>query len=198
MVIDSKTKIIKKEDFAIYVAVSTIQGAVMSMEKKTVIKSDFLNKYIKANVAYIDKKRKLAKLENFKVIEEDNSFKDRDRVNFAKKNMAILSFIGTKISAEIIDISPKSISFYLNKIKMLDKIMNKPIEISFKIPTNRTRDKEMIINETVTVSFIDCLNQELCKIVCDFDEASKNKNIIKEYVIARQTEILNELKKINY
>ncbi len=198
MVIDSPTKILKKERNAIYVIVKQIQGAVMSLEKETVLRSDAFAKDIKARVAFVDRKRKIAKLENFKVIDDDTLYKDNCRVDFAKKNMAILSLVGTKLSAEIIDISARSISVKLNKIKMIDRMINKDVEITFSIPTKRTREGEIKITEHAKVSSIDCKEKEYCRMVCEFDPGSKNKNIILEYVHNRQAEIVEELKKLNY
>ena len=167
----------------------------MSIQKETVLRSDAFEKDIKAHVAFVDRKRKIAKLENFKVIEDETLYKDNCRVDFAKKNIAIVSLIGTKVSAEILDISAKSISLKMKKIKVLDGIINKKIEISFTIPTKRVHEGEMKITEIATVSFVDCRDKEFCKMVCDFDPASKNKNIIIEYVHNRQVEIVEELKK---
>ena len=198
MVIDSATKIIKKEQNAIYVTLSHIQGAVMNLEKRTIIKSSIIDKDIRAKVAFIDTKRKIAKLENFKVVENDSLYKDKDRVNFAKKNIAILSLTGTRVFAEILDISSKAISLKLNKMKMLEKYMNKTVEITFSIPTTRTREREIKITEEVNISYIDCTAEDTCKIIAIFDETSKNRNIIKEYVKTRQSEILKELQKLNY
>ena len=198
MVIDSPTKILKKERNAIYVIVKQIQGAVMSLEKETILRSDAFAKDIKARVAFVDRKRKIAKLENFKVIDDDTLYKDNCRVDFAKKNMAILSLVGTKLSAEIIDISARSISVKLNKIKMIDSMINKEVEITFSIPTKRTREGEIKITETAKVLRIDCKEKEYCRMVCEFNPDSKNKNVILEYVHTRQSEIVEELKKLNY
>ena len=198
MVIDSPTKILKKERNAIYVIVKQIQGAVISLEKETILRSDAFAKDIKARVAFVDRKRKIAKLENFKVVDDNTLYKDNCRVDFAKKNMAILSLVGTKLSAEIIDISARSISVKLNKIKMIDRMINKDVEITFSIPTKRTREGEIKITEHAKVSSIDCKEKEYCRMVCEFDPGSKNKNIILEYVHNRQAEIVEELKKLNY
>ncbi len=198
MIIDSPTKILKKDRNAIYVVVKQIQGAIMSIQKETILRSDAFDKDIKARVAFVDKKRKIAKLENFKVIDDDTLYKDNCRVDFAKKNMAIVSLIGTKVSAEILDISAKSISLKMKKIKILDKIINKKVEITFTIPTKRTHEGEIKITEMATVSYVDCRDEDSCRMVCDFDPASKNKNIIIEYVHNRQVEIVEELKKMNY
>ena len=198
MLISSPTRILKKERNAIYVIVKQIQGAVMSLEKETIIRSDVFSKDIKARVAYVDRKRKIAKLENFKVLDDNSCYKDSGRVDFAKKNMAILSLVGTKLSAEIIDISVKSIRVKINKIKMIDKMIDKDVEITFSIPTKRTRDGEIKITETAKVSSITCKDDKHCQMVCLFNPESKNKNIILEYVHNRQAEIIEELKKLNY
>jgi hypothetical protein len=198
MIIDSPTKIIKKDANAVYVLVKQIQGAVMSITKETIIHSDALNKDIKASVAYIDRLKKIAKLENFKVLNETYRSKENIRVDFAKKNNAILSLPGMKISAEILDISVKSISLKVKKIKMIEKLVNQSIEISFPIPTKRTREGEIKITDSVRVSFVDCREDASCKMVCDFNPSSKYKNIIMEYVHKRQIEIIEELKKMKY
>ncbi len=198
MVVDSPTKILKKDHNAIYVTVKQVQGAVMSLEREVILQSSSFDKDIKAKVAYVDKKRHIAKLENFKIVEDNSFYRDNCRVNFAKKRMAILAFKGTKVSAEILDISATSISLQLGKIKALDKLMNEKIGITFSIPTNRTREGEIKINDTVTVNYIDCTQKDACRIVCNFDETSKYKNIIIEYVHNRQVEIVEELKRMEY
>lgn len=198
MVIDSPTKILKKDRNAIYVIVKQIQGAVMSLTKETILRSDAFAKDIKAHVAFVDRKRKIAKLENFKVIEQTPSTKESCKVDFAKKNKAILSLIGTKISAEIIDISSNSISIKLNKMRSMEKMLNKDVEITFTIPTKRTREGEVTITEEAKISYIECQESKECKIVCEFKPNSKNKNLIIEYVHNRQVEIIEELKKLNY
>jgi GGDEF domain-containing protein len=197
MIIDSPTKIIKKDTNAVYVIVKQIQGAVMSITKETIIHSETLHKDIKASVAFIDRLKKVAKLENFKVLSEELP-KENIRVDFAKKNNAILSLTGMKISAEILDISVKSLSLQVKKIKMIEKLINTSIEITFTIPTKRTREGEIKIIDTINVSYVDCKDATTCKIVCEFRPSSKYKNIIMEYVHKRQIEIIEELKKMKY
>ncbi len=198
MLIDSPTKILKKDRNAIYVVFNQIQGAVMSIEKKTILRSDAFEKDILASVAFVDRKRKIAKLDTFKVIENSVLYRDHFRVDFAKKSMAVVSLVGTKVSAQILDISDKSISLQLNKAKMLEKLINKNVEITFTIPTHRTRDGEVKIVEQAKVSYVECANKDACRVVCEFDPNSKNRNIIAEYVHTRQAEIIEELKKMAY
>ena len=199
MVIDSPTKILKKENDAVYVVVSQMQGAAMSVAKETVIRSDIIKKDIKAQVVYVDRKRKIAKLENFKVVDPDPMYKDGGRVDFAKKNVAIVSLKGMKLSATIVDISVNSITLSINKIRSLESYVSKEVEITFSLPTKRLKEGEVSIVEKATVSYIDCKGEGgMCRILCEFLPGSKNKKIINEYIHLRKIEILTELKKLNY
>ena len=198
MIIDSPTKIIKREHNAIYVIVKQIQGAVLSLQKETYIHSDAFEKEIKAKVVFVDRKRKLAKLTNFKVVDYDMSrLQENSRVDFAKKTKAVLSLTGTKVSAEILDISANSIRLKLGKIKMIDRLLEKKIEINFVLPTKRTREKEIQIHDTVRVISIQ-KQEDATLIVCEFDPGSQYRRFILEYVHTRQIEIVEELKKLVY
>jgi len=168
------------------------------MKKKTLLVSDAFDKNIQCNVAFIDRKRNIAKLESFKVVDKDEqASKSNLQVDFAKKTMARLSFPGMKVSAQILYISSRSITLEVNYMKTLPQMLNKYVEISFNIPSKRTREKEITINDTVKVAFLHC-NEEtkLCTINCEFEAKSKYKNIIIEYIHARQMEIVEELKKM--
>ncbi len=199
MVLDSPTKILKRENDSIYVVVTQIQGAAMSLLKKTVIRSDVIKKDIQAQVTYIDSKRKLAKLENFKVIEPDPVYKQGERVDFAKKNVAIMSLTGSKLSATIIDISATSIALSVSKVRSIENFVSKEVELTFSLPTKRVKDGEITIVENCTIAYIDCKEgSNQCRIVCEFASRYKNKNIIMEYIHLRQMEILEELKNLNY
>lgn len=198
LVISSPTKILRKEQRSIYVIAKQIQGAAMAAEKKTVLVSDAFDKNIQCNVAFIDRKRNIAKLESFKVVEKDEkAFKENLRVDFAKKTMARLSFPGMKISAQILQISSKNISLHVNYMKALPQVVNKTVHITFNIPSKRTREKEITIDDSVKVSFVSC-NEKIktCIINCEFEEKSKYKNILIEYIHTRQMEIVEELKKM--
>ena len=197
VVIESATKILKHDDNSIYVLVDELQGTVMSMEKKSIIRSELFARDIQAHVAYVDKKKHLAKLENLKVLATRLHI-DKERVMFAKQNKALLSLVGTKLFAEILDISKDTINLKINKTKLVERLIDKEVTLSFVIPTKRNREQETTLVETVKVSQINCKESEdYCKITCTFNLQSKNKNIIAEYINSRRYEILQELKYIN-
>ncbi len=200
LIISSPTKILKKEQENIYVIAKQIQGAAMISEKKTLLISDIFNKDIECDVAFVDQKRNIAKLEHFKVVQKnEKSLTKALQVDFAKKTLARLSFVGMKLSADILYISIKNITLHVNYMKTLPQTLNKEAHITFTIPSKRTREKEITIDEIVKVSFVHC-NEETkrCTLTCEFQPQSKYKNILIEYIHTRQMEIIEELKKMIY
>jgi len=202
LLIDSPTKIIRKDQSCIFVTIKQIQGAAMSIEKETILKSFMFEKDIKARVSFIDSKKKIAKLEDFRLVEIDEdeaiAIQDNCRVDFAKKTSAVLILPGTKITADIIDISVKSISLKVSKVRILERLIDSEINIEFSLPVKSKREGYVKINEKVVVAYLNCQKDNICKMICEFPVTTKNKTYLIEYVHNRQVEILDELKLIKY
>ncbi len=194
MNISSSSEILKKTGDSVYIIFKPVQGAVMSMMKSVVLKSSIFSKDIRANVKYINLREQIAILENFKVLDYDINSRQHGRVSFAKKTMAAISLIGTKVSAEIIDISVYSISFKVKKTKFLENILNKDIGVTFYIPSETSQTGLIKIEESATVIHQSCDVDSNYKLVCIFEENRVNEDILVEYVYKRQMNIISEMK----
>jgi len=196
MNIKSPSEILKKDYDSIYIIFKPIQGAVMSMTNTVILRSPIFSKDIKATVKYINLREKIAILENFKVLDYDINTRQHGRVSFAKKTIAAISLVGTKVSAEIIDISVYSVSFKVKETRILENILNKDIGVTFYIPSSRSSSGSVKIQESATVIHQSCDIDGYYKIVCVFEENRKNEDILIQYVYNRQMNIISEMKNL--
>jgi hypothetical protein len=111
--------------------------------------------------------------------------------------MAGISLTGTRLSAEIIDISVYSISFKIKAATVLKNILNKNIGIIFYIPNHKGSDASIKIEEKAVVIHQSKDKDNYYKIICIFDENRKNEDILIEYVYNRQLDIIKEMKELS-
>ena len=188
--------IIKKEQNAVYIRVEKVLATAMNIAKIVHLRSCSYPQEVSAKVAFVDRKHLLSRLEHFEIVRNKPLEFEPGRVMFAKKSMAILALVGTKISAEIISISTHTIHLKVNKIKIFNELLHKKITISFTLPI-----KEQKIEEEVEIIYMQDMPKEqkpTLLVICAFDERSKNQPLLQQFVKTREEEIIEELKTIHF
>ncbi len=194
--INTSSKIIKMKENLIYVRVEQLQGTLMKHEKETVLQSSSFYKDIRANVKYIDLKKKIAILEKFQFLSSNANARKYSRVSCSTRTPVVLSHPSGTVNGEILDISVNSIAIKAKYREMMEKIKQKDITMTFVLPTNNNIDGFVKLNLKAKVVFILCEDYK-CKIVCDLYKDESNEAVFMEYVYNRQKEIITEVKKMS-
>lgn len=192
--INTSSIIVKKTNQEIYVTFEQLQGIVMQFESSTVIQSSSFSKDILADVIYIDLKRKIAQLKNFRFINGSANAREYSRVTCSVRAPILLSYNKETLNGEILDISMNSIAIKTRIYNKIDEIKDKIVRLNFTLPIQGSEDgySRLILNAKVIASFC---NEDYCKVVVNLEENQVSEPILMEYVYTRQKEIINELKK---
>ncbi|MDA3908245.1 MAG: PilZ domain-containing protein, partial [Sulfurimonas sp.] len=192
--INTSSKIMKKTDQEVYVTYEQLQGTVMNFEKETVIQSSSFIKDIVADVKYIDSKKKLALLKNFRFVQGNANSRKYSRVTCSQRTpISIVHQKGT-LSGEILDISMNSIAIKTRLHPYIETLNTAQVSLKFTLPISSSEEGYMKLTLTSEVIFTMC-DEEFCKVVVNLDQDQVHEAILMEYVYDRQKEIIVELKK---
>ena len=193
--ITTTSKILKKTDELMYVRVEEIQSYIMDMDKTTILQSSVLTKSIKANVKYICTKEKYAILYKFRMLDYNPNERLHGRVKSAKLIPVVISLIGSRVKAELIDISAKSIALKVKKSKAMKNILNQEIDLIFYIENIRDRGASIKIEESAIVVYESEPSEDgYVKLVCIFHEDMESEAVIIDYIFNRQKTIIQNIK----
>lgn len=192
--INTASTIMKKTDQEIYVTYEQLQGTVMHFEKETVIQSSSFAKDIAADVKYIDTKKRLALLKNFRFVQGSANARKYSRVTCSQRTpISIVHNKGT-LNGEILDISMNSIAVKTRLYPYMEALKEDEVTLNFTLPVSSSEEGYMKLALTAEVIFTMC-DKEFCKVVVNLNEDQVHEAILMEYVYNRQKEIIVELKK---
>ncbi len=192
--INTSSSIIKKTDQEIYVTYEQLQGSVMHFEKETIIQSSNFTKDIIADVPYIDLKKKIALLKNFRFVYGSANGRKYSRVTCSQRTpISIVHQKGT-LNGEVLDISMNSIAIKTRLYPNIESLKETQITLKFTLPVSSSEEGYLKLTLTAEVIFTIC-DEEFCKLVVNLDEDQVHEAILMEYVYNRQKEIIVELKK---
>lgn len=192
--INTSSSIMKKTNHEIYVTYEQLQGTVMHFEKETIIQAPSFTKDVIADVKYIDSKKKLALLKNFRFVHGSANARKYSRVTCSQRTpISIVHNKGT-LSGEVLDISMNSIAIKTRLYPNINSLQTTQVSLKFTLPVTSTEEGYMKLTLTSEVMFTKC-DEEFCKVVVNLDEDQVHEAILMEYVYDRQKEIIVELKK---
>jgi len=192
--INTSSSIMKKTDQEVYVTYEQLQGTVMHFEKETVIQSSSFTKDIVADVKYIDSKKKLALLKNFRFVQGSANGRKYSRVTCSQRTpISIVHNKGT-LNGEVLDISMNSIAIKTRLYPNIESLNMTEVSLKFTLPVTSSEEGYMKLTLTAEVMFTAC-DEEFCKVVVNLYEDQVHEAILMEYVYDRQKEIIVELKK---
>jgi len=198
LVISTPSKILKRTKEGIYISFEQLQGVVMGIEKETILQSSIFLQDILASIKVINHKKKIAVLEKFKFLSTNANARKFARVTTSRVIPISLNIGSSIINGQIIDLSIKSIAIKSRYSKKVESFKGEDVSIVFNIPNYRFDDGYTQLNISAKVMVVLPLDNEgNCKIVCDFNKASSDESIIKEYVYDRQKELIIEIKKMS-
>lgn len=192
--INTSSAILRKSSEIIDVTFQQLQGTVMNFEKSTVIQSSSFSKDIIADVVYIDMKKKLARLNNFRFSQGSANSRKYSRVTCSQRTpITILHDKGT-LNGSILDISMNSIAIKTRVYDNVESLELSVVTLNFTLPINNAPDGFIKLSLEAEVKFIMCDN-DYCKVIVNLYENQASESILMEYVYTRQKEIIVELKK---
>jgi hypothetical protein len=192
--INTSSTIVKKTDQEVYVTYEQLQGTVMNFEKETVIQSSSFTKDVVADVKYIDSKKKLALLKNFRFVHGSANARKYSRVTCSQRTpISIVHNKGT-LNGEVLDISMNSIAIKTRLYQNIESLKTTEVSLKFTLPITSSEEGYMKLTLTSEVMFTAC-DEEFCKVVVNLYEDQVYEAILMEYVYDRQKEIIVELKK---
>lgn len=194
--IHTKSQIIKVTEDSIYIKFEALHGVLLSMEKQTIMQSSKFLKDIQADVKFIDTKKKIAMLENFKFLDTTAHGRKFFRVTPSGRMPLAVFLEGSSLNGNIIDLSIKSVAFRVKYSKMISIMRDMDVKVVFNIPTKRVDIGYTKLTLEAKVVFSIQEDDDLCKIVCDFTEESIAESFLMEYIYDRQKELIIELKKM--
>jgi hypothetical protein len=192
--INTPSEIVKKTDQEVYVTYEPLQGTVMHFEKETIMQSSNFTKDIVADVQYIDQKKKLALLKNFRFVQGSANARKYSRVTCSQRTPISIAYAKGNISGIILDISMNSIAVKTRFYKQVESLNLAKVTLNFTLPISSNEDGFMKLSLTSEVMVSVC-DDKYCKIVMNLDEDQAHESILMEYVYSRQKEIITELKK---
>ncbi len=192
--ISTSSVIVKKTDQEIYVTYDHLQGVVMQFEGSAVIQSSSFTKDILADVNYINLKKKIVQLKNFRFINGSANAREYSRVTCSVRTPISLSYNKETLNGEILDISMNSIALKTRIYNKINEVKNKTVGLNFTLPDKSSEDgySRLTLSAKVIVAVCD---GEHCKVVVNLEECQTSEPILMEYVYNRQKEIITELKK---
>jgi len=192
--INTSSMITKKTDQEIYVTYEQLQGTVMHFEKETVLQSSEFSKDIVADVKYIDFKKKIALLKNFRFVFGNANSRKYSRVTCSQRTPISILHSRSTLSGEILDISMNSIAIKTRVYQGIENLKLNPVTLNFTLPVKSSEDGYMKLTLDADVMFTMC-DEKYCKVVVNIEENQDHEAILMEYVYDRQKEIIVELKK---
>jgi hypothetical protein len=192
--INTNSLIIKKTEDEIYLTFEQLQGTAMYFEKETVMQSSNFSKDIIADVSYVDVKKKIVHLKNFRFVKGSANARKYSRVIPSQRTPISLSHNRTTLNGKVIDISMNSIAVKTRLYPQMESLKHSKTTLNFTLPVSSSEDGYLKLKLTGEVIFTLCDN-EFCKIVVNLDEDQANESVLMEYVYNRQKEIIVELKK---
>ncbi len=192
--INTSSLIIKKADKEIYVRYEHLQGTVMHLEKETVLQSSSFQKDIIADVKYVDTKKSIAQLKNFRFVKGSANSRKYSRVTCALRTPISITHDKGTLNGEILDISLNSIAIKTRFTNNINALKLSKIILNFTLPIKDTEFGYMQLSLEAKVVFTLC-DEEYCKVVVNLYEDQSSEAVLMEYVYARQKEIIVELKK---
>jgi hypothetical protein len=166
----------------------------MNFEKETVIQSSSFTKDVVADVKYIDSKKKLALLKNFRFVHGSANARKYSRVTCSQRTpISIVHNKGT-LNGEVLDISMNSIAIKTRLYQNIESLKTTEVSLKFTLPITSSEEGYMKLTLTSEVMFTAC-DEEFCKVVVNLYEDQVYEAILMEYVYDRQKEIIVELKK---
>ncbi|WP_373034934.1 PilZ domain-containing protein [Sulfurimonas sp.] len=192
--INTSSTIMKKTDQEIYVTYEQLQGTVMQFEKETVMQSSNFTKDIVADVTYIDSKKKLAILKNFRFVHGSANARKYSRVTCSQRTPISIIHNKNTLNGEILDISMNSVAIKTRLSPNIESLKLTDVSLNFTLPVSSSENGYMKLTLTATVIFAVC-DESFCKVVVNLKEDQANESILMEYVYNRQKKIIVELKK---
>nr|WP_321267962.1 PilZ domain-containing protein [uncultured Sulfurimonas sp.] len=192
--INTPSLIMKKTDQEIYVSYEQLQGTVMHFEKETVIQSSNLTKDIAADVKYIDHKKRVALLKNFRFVQGSANARKYSRVTSSQRTPISIVHSRSTISGEVLDLSMNSIAIKTRLYPDIETLKLSEVTLKFTLPINSSEEGYIKLSLSADIIFTNC-NKEHCKIVANLHEDQTHEAVLMEYVYDRQKEIIAELKK---
>ena len=194
--VSTKAKILKLDNDFIKVKFEYLQGIVMTEVDTTILKSSSFTKDIEADIKYVSLDKKIVILENFNFIDGDIDQREYHRVTPATKTpIRIYQKLLGSISGEIIELSVDAISIKTTYTKILSKMNNEDMQLSFILPYDDNLEGfvKVQIRATIFVMVYNYKTEKNCKIVCKITPDTIIQPILMEYIHKRQKEIIWEL-----
>lgn len=166
----------------------------MHFEKETVLQSSEFSKDIVADVKYIDFKKKLALLKNFRFVFGNANSRKYSRVTCSQRTPISILHSRSTLSGEILDISMNSIAVKTRVYQGIEDLKLNPVILNFTLPVKSSEEGYMKLTLEADVMFTVC-DEKYCKVVVNIEENQDHEAILMEYVYDRQKEIIVELKK---
>ena len=192
--INTSSKIVKKTAEEIYVTFEQLQGTAIHFENETVLQSSNFPKDIVADVKYIDHKKKLVQLKNFRFVQGNANSRKYSRVTFSQRTPISITHDNGTMNGEIVDLSINSIAIKSRIYKNMDSLKLSKIVLSFTLPIKSSEEGYVKLALNAKVIFVLC-DDKFCKIVINLFDNEASESILMEYVYNRQKEIIVELKK---
>ena len=192
--INTSSEIVKKTDQEIYVKFELLQGIAMQFEGSTVIQSSSLSKDILADINYLDSKKQLVQLKNFRFVQGNANSRKYSRVTCSVRTPISFSHKKETLNGEILDISMNSIALKVRVHSNIEQIKGEAVILNFTLPVKSSEEDFSRLSLSAKVIIFNC-GEEYCKVIVHLDEDQSSEPILMEYVYNRQKEIIIELKK---
>ncbi|WP_455756819.1 PilZ domain-containing protein [Sulfurimonas sp.] len=192
--ISTSSVIVRKTDQEAYMSYESLQGTVMDFEKETIIQSSNISKDIIANVNYLDTKKKVVQLKNFRFVKGSANAREYSRVTCSQRTPVSIVYNKGTISGEILDISINSIAIKTRLHENMDSMELDEVTLNFTLAFNSDEIRYTQLSLKAKVIFKIC-QDEYCKVVTNLYEDQAGEAVLMEYVYSRQKEIIIELKK---
>lgn len=192
--ISTSSVIVRKTDQEVYMTYESLQGTVMSSEKETIIQSSNISKDIVADVNYLDIKKKIVQLKNFRFVQGSANARKYSRVTCSQRTPISITHNKGTLNGDILDISMNSIAVRTRLYENIDSMELNDVMLNFTLPINSDEIGFMQLSLKAKVIFSMCTD-EYCKVVTDLYEDQAGESVLMEYVYNRQKEIIVELKR---
>ncbi len=194
--INTSSKILKIKDSLVYVKFEQLQGIVMKHESETILQSSNFSKDIRAKVKYVNLEKRVAILEEFDFSNSNANARKYSRVTCSTRTPVVLSHKSGTLNGEILDISVSSIAIKSKKTKVTENILDAEVSLAFVLPTHTNEDGFIRLSLKAKVTFLNCIEDGECKVVCEVVKDDMTESILMEYIYHRQKEIIVEVKKM--
>ncbi len=179
-----KLKIIKTTDKFIIADISKVNINISKLTGAVYLKVPFLEKPVKTKIVSVDFKRNILALENPRLTDIPAEKRKHVRVMLSEPTKVIVKKDNEETMGLIVDISAKGLKFYtgrLGSIKEGDKV-----HLSFKLDNHD-------IKSTGSIKHISDTGKGFM-VGVELEPDLKTENVISDFVMSRQFEILKELR----